>query len=82
MLLIKGGNFMLENLKGKYWFGFRQTYPTPPGSVVVCGPYDSYEEAKIEREKAKAWDCSVSIPFTANSKEEAFKIAEKWTSCM
>jgi hypothetical protein len=65
--------------KAKYWFGFRQTHPQPPGRAVACGPYNSYEEAKLEREKAKAWDCSVSVPFTAMTKEEAEEKAEQWT---
>ena len=63
----------------KYWFGFRQTTPKPPGSAVPCGPYDSYEEALQERTKAKAWDCAVSTPFQASSKSEAAIKAEQIT---
>jgi len=60
----------------KYWFGFRQTIPRPPGQAIACGPYSTYEEAKIEREKAKAWDCEVSIPYSAETKEDAEKKAK------
>jgi len=61
----------------KYWFGFRQTSPSPPGHAIACGPYSTYDEAKIERQKAKAWDCEVSVPFTALTKEEAYEKAKK-----
>ncbi len=30
-----------------------------------------------EREKAKAWDCEVSIPFLATTKDEAAEQAKK-----
>lgn len=62
-----------------YWFGFRQTVPKPPGKAVACGPYKTWSDAKREREKAKAPDCDVSVPFTASSKEEAEKKAEQLT---
>lgn len=65
--------------KEQYWFGFKQTVPSPPGIAVACGPYSSYEEAKIARERAKAWDCAVSTPFIAASKEEADKKAAQLT---
>ena len=58
-------------MKEKYWFGFRTIFPKPAGSGIACGPYDTYEEAKLERSKAKEWDCEVSIPYTAETKEEA-----------
>ena len=58
-------------MSDQYWFGFRQTHPQPPGSAVECGPYSSYEEASRAREAAKAWDCSVSVPFVAASAKEA-----------
>jgi hypothetical protein len=57
----------------QYYFKFRQIIPRPPGSWVVCGPYNTYDEAKRARETAKAWDAEVSIPFSASSKEEAEK---------
>lgn len=72
---VKGAK-MTENT---YWFGFRQTRPAPPGKAVPCGPYRTREIAKLEREKAKAWDCAVSIPYVALSKEEAEKRAEELT---
>ncbi|GAB6075124.1 hypothetical protein [Desulfurobacterium crinifex] len=58
-------------MERKYWFGFRQTHPPPPGEWVPCGPYSSYEEAMRERNKAKAWDSQVTAVFTASNKEEA-----------
>jgi len=38
-------------MKEKYWFGFRQIIPQPPGKWVICGPYSSYEKAMKEREQ-------------------------------
>ncbi len=61
----------------KWWFGFRQTTPKPPGQAVACGPFDSYEIAKSERERSKAWDCEVSVPYASISKEEAEKKAKQ-----
>ena len=55
----------------KWWFGFRQTTPKPPGQAIARGPYESYEKAKDERERSKAWDCEVSVPYSASSQEEA-----------
>jgi len=55
----------------KYWFGFRQVIPKPPGKWILCGPY-SYEEAIKEREKEnKAWDAEVTEVFFANDEKEA-----------
>jgi hypothetical protein len=65
--------------EGKYWFGFRQIIPQPPGKAVPCGPYNSRQEADIERRRSKAWDCNISDVFIAESKEEAEKKAEEWT---
>lgn len=57
--------------KTNYYFGFRQTKPGPPGHWVACGPYDTYDQAMSARDNSKAWDCEVTVPFVANSKEEA-----------
>lgn len=54
-----------------YWYGFRQM--RPPGEIVICGPFDSHDEAIRDREISKASDCQVGIPFTASSKEVALK---------
>jgi hypothetical protein len=64
----------------KWWFGFRQTSPKPPGQAIACGPYESYEKAKAERQKSKAWDCEVSIPYSADSKDEAEEKAKQFLS--
>lgn len=64
----------------KWWFGFRQTIPKPPGQAIACGPYESYDKAKAERKRTKASDCEVSIPFTASSKDEAEEKAKKYLS--
>jgi len=55
----------------QYYFGFRQVIPRPPGKWIAVGPYDSYDQAKVARENAKAADAQVSTPFLADSKEEA-----------
>ncbi len=55
----------------QYWFGFRQTNPKPPGSIVVCAPYKPLQEPSLARHNAKAWDASVSEPFSAASREDA-----------
>jgi hypothetical protein len=55
----------------KWFFGFRQTSPSPPGRWIAEGPFDSYDRAKLEREGAKAWDAEVSTPFAAKTKAEA-----------
>ena len=64
----------------KWWFGFRQTTPKPPGQSIANGPFDSYEQAKSERERSKALDCEVSIPFAATSKGEAEEKAKQFLS--
>ena len=51
----------------KYWFGFRQTYPEPPGGIVVCGPFNSLEEAKTEREKTRQTICHFEPSFGEKS---------------
>lgn len=56
-----------------FWYGFRQTRPSPVGGIVICGPFKTYDEAKRDRENSKDWDCQVGIPFNASSKDEAMK---------
>jgi hypothetical protein len=53
----------------KYYFGFRVI--NPAGSWVVCGPYATNDQAMAARERAKASDAHVTIPFEARSKDEA-----------
>lgn len=55
----------------KFFFCFRQVVPRPPGSWIARGPWETYDEAKQEREKAKAWDAEVGNVFSASSKAEA-----------
>ena len=55
----------------KYYFGFRQIIPRPPRKWVLCGPFDSLDQAKTERKKAKAPDCQVTTPFIASTEDEA-----------
>ncbi|KZX52714.1 hypothetical protein A3711_07320 [Erythrobacter sp. HI00D59] len=62
----------------KYYFCFRQVEPRPPGRWVPQGPYGSYEEAKVARERAKAWDAEVGTPFTATDEDDARKRCEIW----
>jgi hypothetical protein len=59
-----------------FYFGFRQTHPN--GSWVLCGTYKNFEEAKNERERSKAIDAEVTIPFFALSKEDAKKELTKY----
>jgi len=69
---------MTENIENISWyFAFRQTSPCPPGQWIACGPYDSYEKALEERSRAKAWDCEVSVPYSAVSKEVAEVMARR-----
>jgi len=55
----------------KYYFGFRQTSPAPPGQWVICGPYETRDEAISARQNSRAWDCQITVPFVASSEEEA-----------
>jgi len=66
---------MIEGIEDKWWFGFRQTQ----GRVIACGPYEQYEKANLEREKAKAPDCSVSSLFVAKTKADAEEKAKNMT---
>ncbi len=52
----------------KFYFGFKQTKPAPPGVWVLCGPFDTYDEAMSDRQNSLAWDCELSIPFYATSR--------------
>jgi hypothetical protein len=61
----------------KWWFGFRQIIPSPPGRGVGWGPYDSYEKALFARERAMTSDCQVSVPFQADSQAEADEKADR-----
>lgn len=54
-----------------WWFGFRQTLPRPPGQAIAVGPFGSYEDAERESTRSRAWDCDVSAPYAARSKDEA-----------
>ena len=65
----------------KWWFAFRQSVPSPPGTGIAIGPFDSHREVVEGRQRTKAWDCDVSEPFQAESKEEAEKRAERaWSA--
>jgi len=57
----------------KYYFGFRQIKPSPPGRWVACGPHDTFEAAMADRASMKAWDSEVDVPMLYASKEEAEK---------
>lgn len=70
---------MPKELENNWWFGFRQILPKPPGRAIAEGPYGSYEDALREGEQAKAWDCTVSVPFIAATEEEAAQKAEQLT---
>ncbi len=52
---------MTDDAEEKWWYWFRQTIPQPPGSWVLIGLFDSYEEATFRRERSKAWDAELSV---------------------
>lgn len=54
-----------------YFYKFRQTSPKPPGAWVLCGPFESYEAAKADRQNSKQWDCELTSVFSASSKADA-----------
>lgn len=62
-----------------YWLGFRQTEPKPAGKVVLLGPFANHETAITERNRSKAWDCSISAPFLALNRTEALTKADMLT---
>ena len=74
-----GVNMKKSKALAKYWFGCRQISPEPPDEAIACGPYDTKEEALRERDRARKWNCRVTIVFTAETEEEAGKKAEEWT---
>jgi len=47
---------------------------------VLCGPFHSYEEAKRDRKDSKEWDCEVGIPFSAATREDAWKQVKTYMS--
>lgn len=55
----------------RYYYGFRQTTPKPPGQWVLCGGKSNYDEAKAEYNNSKAWDCELSPLIGYQSREEA-----------
>ena len=55
-----------------YWYGFRhRTSNGNLGEWVLCGPFNSKDDAKADRKNSKAIDCYVGAPFSAASEEEA-----------
>ena len=64
-----------------YWFGFRVVgfEGSNPGRKVLSGPYASYEEAKIAKQKNTASDMENTIIFKSNSQNEAEKVLETET---
>jgi hypothetical protein len=60
-----------------YWYGFRVIKPSPPGSWVVFGPYESRDDALRAYDKTKLdRDGQVSPPFSAEDKAEAERKVE------
>lgn len=55
----------------KYYYGFRQTFPRPPGRWVSCGPFDTYDLAMSDRRRSKQWDCELTEVFEAASQQDA-----------
>jgi hypothetical protein len=64
-----------------WWFAFRQSMPLPPRMGIAIGPFESHREAVEQRQRSKAWDCDVSEPFQAGSKQEAELRAQRsWSA--
>lgn len=62
----------------QYYFCFRQTHPRPAGRWVCKGPYKSYDEAIMERERSKAYDAEVGTPFLAATNADAQVRCDDW----
>lgn len=62
---------MSETTKWYYWF--RQTTPKPPGGWVLCGPFETYERAKRDRDNSKAWDAELGTSFSVSNEEAGAK---------
>jgi len=57
-----------------WWGAFRLTNT---GSITALGPYKTHREAeRVSKDERQHWDCNVSPPCPAKSKEEAQEIAE------
>ena len=64
----------------KWWFGYLKTTLKLPRKAIACGPYESFDKAKVERESSKAWNCEVSNLFSASYKDEAEEKAKQYLS--
>jgi hypothetical protein len=62
---------MSQTAKWYHWF--RQTTPKAAGGWVLCGAFETYEDARRDRENSKAWDAELSTPFSVSSREDAEK---------
>jgi hypothetical protein len=60
----------------KWFFSFRQNVPGPAGALIAQGPFDTYEQAMAELEKALASNAEVSTPFSATTQVEAQEMIE------
>lgn len=63
----------------RYFYRFRQTHPSPPGSWVSCGPFETYEQAVADRKRSKEWDCELSHVFASATKKDAEKVLAGWS---
>lgn len=57
-----------------WWYGYRDK---PDGRVCVSEPFADPAHAKCERDRLRAPDMSVTSRFTAGTKEQALKEAQR-----
>ena len=57
-----------------YWFGYRvfdRSIDLSPGSEILEGPFDSYDNAKKKKIGIRGGDMQKTLIFEASSKDEA-----------
>ena len=56
-----------------YWYGYRvvELDGTNPGRKCLSGPFSTYDNAKLDKEKYRARDMEHTAIFSAESKESA-----------
>lgn len=61
-------------MTNSYYVGFRTKYGAR--SIVMLGPFETYELAKTNKDRAHAKDVELTAPIFAASKEDALRHAE------
>ena len=63
----------------KYWFGNRIYDPQidkEPREASLYGPFNTYQDAKTQKEDERAQDMEQTEIFSAESKDEAHRVLE------